>query len=79
MSSTPRFRVIGVAAGLAVFALVAGFFLLSQGQSSSTGATTHRPAGASSWLAPTTGWRRRRSAHLPQLSSFRAASLRPPR
>jgi thiol:disulfide interchange protein len=41
MSSTPRFRVIGVAAGLAVFALVAGFFLLSQGQSSSTGATTH--------------------------------------
>src|SRR5206468_1938643 len=33
----------------------------------STGGTTHRPAGASLWLAPTTGWRRRRSARLPLL------------
>jgi hypothetical protein len=41
MSSTPRFRVVGLAAGLAVFALAAGFFLLSQGQSSSTAATPH--------------------------------------
>ena len=41
MSSTPRFRVVGLAAGLAVFALVAGFFLLSRGQASSSAATTH--------------------------------------
>jgi hypothetical protein len=41
MSSTPRFRVVGLAAGLAVFALAAGFFLLSQGQASSTAATAH--------------------------------------
>ena len=38
MSSTPRLRVIGLAAGLAVFALVAGFFLLSRGQASSSAA-----------------------------------------
>jgi hypothetical protein len=38
MSSTPRFRVIGLAAGLAVFALAAGFFLLSRGQASSSAA-----------------------------------------
>jgi hypothetical protein len=41
MSSTPRFRVVGLAAGLAVLALVAGFFLLSQGQASTTAATPH--------------------------------------
>jgi thiol:disulfide interchange protein len=41
MSSTPRFRVIGLAAGLAVLALAAGFFLLSRGQSSSSAAVTH--------------------------------------
>jgi hypothetical protein len=41
MSSTPRIRVVGLAGGLAVFALVAGFFLLSQGQTSSSAATTH--------------------------------------
>lgn len=41
MSSTPRFRVVGLAAGLAVFALAAGFFLLSRGQASSSAATTH--------------------------------------
>jgi hypothetical protein len=39
MSSTPRFRVIGLAAGLAVVALAAGFFLLSGGQPSSSAAT----------------------------------------
>jgi hypothetical protein len=41
MSSTPRIRVVGLAGGLAVLALAAGFFLLSQGQSSSSAATTH--------------------------------------
>ena len=41
MSSTPRFRVIGIAAGLAVFALAAGFFLLSRGQASSSAAAPH--------------------------------------
>lgn len=41
MSSTPRLRVVGLAAGLAVFALAAGFFLLSRGQASSSAATTH--------------------------------------
>jgi thiol:disulfide interchange protein len=41
MSSTPRLRVVGLAAGLAVLALAAGFFLLSRGQDSSTAATTH--------------------------------------
>lgn len=40
MSSTPRFRVIGLAAGLAVLALAAGFFLLSRGQASSSAAVT---------------------------------------
>lgn len=40
MSETPRLRVIGLAAGLAVFALAAGFFLLSRGQASSSGAVT---------------------------------------
>jgi hypothetical protein len=38
MSETPRLRVIGLAAALAVLALAAGFFLLSRGQASS-GAT----------------------------------------
>jgi hypothetical protein len=42
MSSTPRFRVIGLAAGLAVLALAAGFFLLSSGQDSSSAAVTHK-------------------------------------
>jgi hypothetical protein len=41
MSSTPRPRVIGLAAGLAVFALAAGFFLLSRGQASSSAAVVH--------------------------------------
>src|SRR6266511_756488 len=41
MSSTPRLRVVGLAAGLAVFALAAGFFLLSPGQDSSSAATNH--------------------------------------
>jgi hypothetical protein len=41
MSSTPRVRVVGLVAGLAVFALVAGFFLLSRGQPSSTAGTAH--------------------------------------
>ena len=41
MSSTPRLRVVGLAAGLAIFALAAGFFLLSRGQDSSTAATNH--------------------------------------
>lgn len=41
MSSTPRFRVVGLAAGLAVLALAAGFFLLSRGQGSSSAAMTH--------------------------------------
>jgi len=41
MSSTPRLRVVGLVAGLAVLALAAGFFLLSRGQSSSTAASTH--------------------------------------
>jgi len=41
MSSTPRPRVVGLAAGLAVLALAAGFFLLSRGQDSSTAATNH--------------------------------------
>ena len=41
MSSTPRIRVVGLAGGLAVLALAAGFFLLSQGQSSSSAATAH--------------------------------------
>jgi hypothetical protein len=40
MNSTPRLRVIGLAAGLAVFALAAGFFLLSRGQASSSAAVT---------------------------------------
>jgi hypothetical protein len=40
MSSTPRIRVVGLAGGLAVLALAAGFFLLSQGQSSSSAATS---------------------------------------
>lgn len=39
MSSKPRLRVVGLAAGLAVLALAAGFFLLSGGQDSSTAAT----------------------------------------
>ncbi len=41
MSSTPRLRVVGLAAGLAVLALAAGYFLLSGGQQSSTAASTH--------------------------------------
>ena len=41
MSSTPRLRVVGLAAGLAVLALAAGFLLLGQGQQSSTAATVH--------------------------------------
>lgn len=41
MSSTPRLRVVGLAAGLAVFALAAGFFLLSRGQESSSAAVAH--------------------------------------
>jgi thiol:disulfide interchange protein len=41
MSSTPRVRVLGIAAGLAVLALAAGFLLLSRGQASSSAATTH--------------------------------------
>jgi hypothetical protein len=41
MSSTPRFRVVGLAAGLAVLALGAGFLLLSRGQGSSSAGTTH--------------------------------------
>ena len=41
MSSTPRLRVVGLVAGLAVLALAAGFFLLSRGQSSSNAASTH--------------------------------------
>ena len=41
MSSTPRFRVIGLVTGLAVLALVAGFLVMSRGQSSSGAATTH--------------------------------------
>ncbi len=41
MSSAPRFRVIGLTAGLAVLALAAGFFLLSRGQPSSSAAVTH--------------------------------------
>ena len=41
MSETPRIRVIGLAAGLALLALAAGFFLLSRGQESSSAAATH--------------------------------------
>jgi hypothetical protein len=41
MSSTPRIRVVGLAGALAVFALAAGFLLLSRGQPSSSAATTH--------------------------------------
>jgi hypothetical protein len=41
MSSTPRFRVVGLAAGLAVLALAAGYFLLSGGQQSSSAAPAH--------------------------------------
>jgi hypothetical protein len=41
LASTPRFRVIGLVAGLAVLALGAGFFFLSRGQSTSSAATTH--------------------------------------
>src|SRR6187397_3278581 len=41
MSSTPRIRVLGLVVGLAVLALVAGFFLLSRGQPSSSAATPH--------------------------------------
>jgi hypothetical protein len=41
MSSTPRFRVVGLAAGLAVFALAAGFLLLGRGQESSSAARPH--------------------------------------
>lgn len=39
MSSTPRVRVVGLAAGLALTALAGGYFLLSSGQSSSSAAT----------------------------------------
>jgi hypothetical protein len=42
MSSTPRFRVIGLAAGLAALALAAGFFVLSRGQASSSAAVPHK-------------------------------------
>jgi len=41
MSSPPRLRVIGLAAGLAAVALAAGFFLLTRGQESSSAATAH--------------------------------------
>lgn len=41
MSSTPRIRVVGLVVGLAVFALAAGFFMLSRGQASSSAASTH--------------------------------------
>lgn len=41
MTATPRLRVMGISAGLAVFALVAGFFFLSRGQESSSAAVTH--------------------------------------
>ena len=41
MSSTPRLRVVGLAAGLAVLALAAGFLLLGRGQASSSAATAH--------------------------------------
>jgi hypothetical protein len=41
MSETPRLKVIGIAAGLALAALAVGFLLLSRGQSSSTAATGH--------------------------------------
>ena len=41
MSSSPRLRVIGLVTGLAVLALVAGFLVMSRGQSSSSAATTH--------------------------------------
>jgi hypothetical protein len=41
MSQTPRIRVVGLVVGLAVFALAAGFFLLSRGQASSSAATPH--------------------------------------
>ena len=41
MNTTPRFRVIGLVTGLAVLALVAGFLVMSRGQSSSSAATTH--------------------------------------
>jgi thiol:disulfide interchange protein len=41
MSSTPRLRVVGLVVGVAVFALAAGFFLLSRGQASSSAASTH--------------------------------------
>jgi thiol:disulfide interchange protein len=52
MSSTPRLRVVGLAAGLAVLALAAGFFLLSRGQDSSTAATTHTIVPLSKRSAP---------------------------
>jgi len=41
MSSKPRIRVVGLVVGLAVFALAAGFFMLSRGQASSSAASTH--------------------------------------
>jgi hypothetical protein len=41
-SSPPRLRVIGLIVGLAVLALVGGFFFLSRGQSSSSASTTHK-------------------------------------
>jgi hypothetical protein len=41
MSSPPRLRTVGLAAGLAALALAAGFFLLTSGQESSTAATPH--------------------------------------
>ena len=41
MSSTPRFKIIGLVGGLGALALAAGFFFLSQGQPSSSAATSH--------------------------------------
>jgi hypothetical protein len=41
VSEAPRVKVIGIAAGLAVLVLGASFFLLSNGQSSSSAATKH--------------------------------------
>src|SRR3954452_22842050 len=41
MSEGPRFKVIGLVVGIAVVALAAGFFLLSDGQSTSSAASTH--------------------------------------
>jgi hypothetical protein len=53
MSSTPRLRVVGLVAGLAVLALAAGFFLLSRGQGSSTAATNHTIVPLSKRSTPT--------------------------